>query len=384
MFLTSLLASFDPARIAAVDPILVTIGIFFIVAVVIVLISGVRIVQPYEQGLWIVLGRYRHKLNPGFNWVYPLISQVVKLDLRTMVLDVPRQEVITKDNSPTNVDAVIYIKIIDPEKTYFEVSNYKLATIALAQTTLRSVIGDMELDEVLYNRDAINTRLRDTLDEATDAWGVKVEAVEIREVDPVGRVKAAMEEQTSAERTRRAAILIADGEKRSAILKAEGEKRSRILEAEGVRQAKVLEAEGERLAQILERQGEAQGLRILALGSAPLDHKSLTVLSLDALKRLGEGAATKIVLPFEVSSLMRAASAYISGGIDPSKGDETGYDELAKHVGTPEHVLGPIPSHSEIKEELKEIEIELEKEKAQTERIAELAKKAKDPVGPGA
>jgi regulator of protease activity HflC (stomatin/prohibitin superfamily) len=367
------------AGLVLVEAIVVTLAVFFIIAVVIVLISGVRIIQPYEQGLWIVLGRYKHKLNPGFNWVYPMVSQVIKLDLRTQVLDVPRQEVITKDNSPTNVDAVIYIRIIDPEKTYFEVSNYKLATMALAQTTLRSVIGDMELDEVLYNREAINTRLRDTLDEATDGWGVKVEAVEIREVDPVGRVKAAMEEQTSAERTRRAAILIADGEKRSAILKAEGEKRSRILEAEGQRQAQILEAEGRRVAQILERQGEAQGLRILALGSAPLDQKSLTVLSLDALRHLGDGQATKIVLPFEVSGLVRSAAAYIRGGLDPAREETTSYDDLRRTVGDPVDVLGPIPTPKQLREELQTIEEEMSAEQRETERLAEAMKK----TGPG-
>ncbi|MBW3582399.1 MAG: SPFH/Band 7/PHB domain protein [Euryarchaeota archaeon] len=367
-----------------VDVTLVTLAIFFIVAIIIILISGVRIVQPYEQGLWIVLGRYRHKLNPGFNWVYPMISQVIKLDLRTQVLDVPRQEVITKDNSPTNVDAVIYIKIIDPEKSFFEVANYKLATVALAQTTLRSILGDMELDEILYNRDTINTRLRDILDQATDGWGVKVEAVEIREVDPVGRVKAAMEEQTSAERTRRAAILIADGEKRSAILKAEGGKRSRVLEAEGLRQAKILEAQGERMKQILERQGEAQGLRILALGSAELDARSLTVLSLDALKKLGEGEATKIVLPFEVSSLMRSAGAYIRGGIDPETATAKDWSsaDLEKSIGKPDDILGPIPSHEEIKHELEQVEAMTAAEEQTAAEIAALAKRKAAPREP--
>ncbi|EQD70890.1 SPFH domain-containing protein/band 7 family protein, partial [mine drainage metagenome] len=165
----------------------------------------------------------------------------------------------------------------------YKVQDYHVATVALAQTTLRSVIGDMELDEVLYNRERINTRLRDILDEATDRWGVRVEAVEIKEVDPVGPVKAAMEEQTSAERQRRAAVLRADGEKRSAILVSEGQKRSRILQAEGVRQSKILEAEGSRMATILEAQGEAQRLRILALGAGTLDAKALTVLSLDTV-----------------------------------------------------------------------------------------------------
>ena len=217
----------------------------------------------------------------------PLISEVVKLDLRTQVLDVPRQEVITKDNSPTNVDAIIYIKVIDPKKAFFEVQNYRAATVYLAQTTLRSIIGDMELDEILSNRERINVHLRDVLDEATDKWGVKVEAVEIREVDPAPKVKKAMEEQTSSERLRRAAILRADGEKKAAILTAEGSKRARILQAEGLRQSKILEAEGERMAIILQAQGEAQKLRILSVGASTLDSKALTVLSLDTMQGPG-------------------------------------------------------------------------------------------------
>ncbi|MFU8767938.1 MAG: SPFH domain-containing protein, partial [Candidatus Methanoperedens sp.] len=276
-------------------PVDMLIAIFFVVAILILFISGIAIIQPYEQALWIVLGQYKKRLNPGFNWVYPLISDVVKLDLRTQVLDVPRQEVITKDNSPTNVDAIVYIRVVDPEKSYFEVVNYHVATVSLAQTTLRSVVGDMELDEILYNRDFINTKLRDILDRATDAWGVKVEAVEIREVEPVGTVKAAMEEQTSAERKRRAAILLADGQKKAAILQAEGSKQAQILNAEGLRQSKILEAEGERVSQILRSQGEAQGLRILSVGAVPLDKKALTVLTMDMMKKVADGQSTKII-----------------------------------------------------------------------------------------
>ncbi|NMA11065.1 MAG: SPFH/Band 7/PHB domain protein, partial [Methanomicrobiales archaeon] len=191
------------------------ITVFLIIVIIIIFARGVVIVQPYEQGLQIRLGRYIGRMNPGFRWVVPLITVVKKLDLRTEVMDVPRQEVITKDNSPTNVDAIVYVRVIDPEKAYFEVMNYRSATVALAQTSLRGIIGDMELDEVLYNRDVINARLRDILDRETDAWGVKVERVEIKEVDPVGAVKQAMTEQTAAERERRAAILRADGEKRA-------------------------------------------------------------------------------------------------------------------------------------------------------------------------
>jgi regulator of protease activity HflC (stomatin/prohibitin superfamily) len=250
---------------------LLALALLVIMAIVVILMTGVRIVRPYEQAIYMRLGRYMRVLNQGMNWVTPLINEVVKIDLRTQVLDVPRQEVITKDNSPTNVDAIIYIKVIDPTKAFFQVTNYRTATIYLAQTTLRSIIGDMELDEILSNRQKINLHLRDVLDEATDKWGVKVEGVEIREVDPAGKVKDAMEEQTSAERLRRAAILKADGSKKAAILNAEGEKRARILQAEGLRQAKILEAEGERLAIILRSQGDAQKLRILSVGAMPLD-----------------------------------------------------------------------------------------------------------------
>jgi regulator of protease activity HflC (stomatin/prohibitin superfamily) len=292
------------------------------------------------------------------------------------VLEIPKQEVITKDNSPTNVDAIVYIKVIDPEKAYFEVTNYHLATVALAQTTLRSVIGDMELDEILYNRDLINNRLRDILDKATDAWGVKVEAVEIREVDPVGPVKAAMEEQTSAERRRRAAILLADGNKRSAILEAEGAKQSAILKAEGSRQSKILEAEGTRVSKILEMQGEAQSLRLMALGAAPLDKKAITVLSLDTLAKVANGQATKIIFPFEISKLIEQSAKYLGATEEgvPEIGKEMDIERL---VGKPEDVLGRIPNPDELKAEVQDIESQLKRDLEDTAVTTKDLKKTK-------
>ena len=152
-----------------VDVIYLVAGFFIAIVIVAIMMTGFWIIKPYEQGLLMVLGSFKRKLNPGLNFVPPLISVVEKLDLRTQTLDVPRQEVITKDNSPTNVDAIIYIKVIQPDKAFFEVQNYKSATIYLAQTTLRSVIGEMELDEILSNRERINSQLRDILDEVTDA-----------------------------------------------------------------------------------------------------------------------------------------------------------------------------------------------------------------------
>jgi regulator of protease activity HflC (stomatin/prohibitin superfamily) len=322
------------------------IAIVLILVIVFIFAKGVVIIQPYEQGLEIRLGKYIGRMNPGFRWVVPMVTSIVKLDLRTQVVDVPKQEVITKDNSPTNVDAIVYVRVIDPEKAFFEVSNYRTATVALAQTTLRGVIGDMQLDEVLYNRDLINTRLRDILDRETDQWGVKVERVEIKEVDPVGAVKQAMTEQTAAERERRAAILRADGDKRSAILRAEGMRQSLILEAEGSRQSQILKADGERLARILQAQGEGQGLRILALGAQPLDRKAITVLSLDALKQMANGQATKIVFPFELTALVRQASKFLGAEEEPLRGEE-------EKVVLDEKILGVLPNAEEIDEILK-------------------------------
>ncbi len=338
----------------------VIILLAFIVLLVL-LTRMIYTIQPYQQGVVTLLGSYKRIVNPGFNLVSPLAT-VLKIDLRTQVLEVPRQEVITKDNSPTNVDAIIYIKVVDPPKAIFQVQDYHVATVALAQTTLRSIIGDMELDEVLYNRERINTRLRDILDEATDRWGVRVEAVEIKEVDPVGPVKTAMEEQTSAERQRRAAVLRADGEKRSAILVAEGQKRSRILQAEGVRQSQILEAEGARVATILEAQGESQRLRILALGAGVLDAKALTVLSLDTVQKVGDGQATKILFPFEFSRLMEGASEYLGTGRQVPDRSLSTLDELEKRIGTMDDILGPIPKQEELLTDIKTIEEEIRSE----------------------
>lgn len=326
------------------------ITLLLILIIVFIFARGVVIVQPYEQALQIRLGRYIGRMNPGFRWVVPLITSVVKLDLRTQVMDVPSQEVITKDNSPTNVDAIVYVRVIDPEKAYFEVTNYRMATVALAQTSLRGIIGDMELDEILYNRDVINTRLRDTLDRETDQWGVKVERVEIKEVDPVGAVKQAMTEQTAAERERRAAILRADGEKRSAILRAEGSRKSMILEAEGERQSKILRAEGDRISRILQAQGEAHGLRIISVGAQPLDKRAITVLSLDALKQVANGQATKIVLPFEVSELIRQGARFLGAKDEPP---ESG---AAARPIQDEDILGDMPKKDEVAEILDELE----------------------------
>ena len=319
--------------------------------VVVILMTTIVQIEQYESGVALRLGKYHSMLNPGWNFVVPLITQVFKVDLRIQVLDVPRQEVITKDNSPTMVDAVVYYKVADAKKAVLAVANYRAAIVNMAQTTLRGVVGDMELDEIFSSRDKINAILREKLDIETDPWGVKVDNVEIREVDPSPNVKAAMEEQTSAERERRAAILKADGEKRSAILSAEGEKQSRILtaegdkqsrilEAEGVRQSKVLEAQGQRSQTILEKQGEAQGLRITAMGASALDSKALTVLSLDSLKEIGAGASTKFVLPFELTKLFEGAADYVGYSRKAPDRQLSELKDMEKALGNSDDTLG--------------------------------------------
>ena len=335
-------------------------GLIILVAmVIVVLFAVIRQVEQYETAVRLRLGKYHDMLNPGWNFVIPFLDQAIMVDLRTQVLDVPRQEVITKDNSPTMVDAVIYFRVADGKRAILEVSSYRQAIINMAQTTLRAVIGDMELDQVLSNRDRINHGLRDRLDVETDKWGVKVENVEIREVDPSPNVKQAMEDQTAAERNRRANILRADGDKRAAILNAEGDKQSRILEAEGLRQAQILEAQGQRTAHILQQQGEAQGLRIISMGAAALDSKALTVLSLDTLKNLGAGASTKFVLPFELTRLIEGAAEYVGASrMTPDK-EIAQVADIEKALGKADDILGPIPTADEMEKEMRAIKADI-------------------------
>lgn len=345
------------------DPLTIVLLLLLTIIVIYIIARGIIVIRPWEVGIYIRLGKFVGILRPGVHWVPPFISVVYHMDLRTQVVDVPRQDVITRDNSPVSVDAIVYFRVVDPRKAFFEVTDYRAAIIALAQTTLRSVIGDMELDEILYNRAALNAKLRKILDEATDKWGVRVETVEIREVEPSPRVKKAMEEQTSAERERRAAILRADGEKRAAILKAEGEKTAQILRAEGERMAKILRAEGERLATILRAQGEAQRLRILSLGAASLHSHALTAMSLETLKAMADGKATKIIVPFEVSRLVEALSAYIGKGVREPQIPQVDLEKLVKLIGEPEKILGKIPSYEELSVEVKKAIEEAKKRK---------------------
>ena len=255
--------------------------------------SAVEIVQAYEKRALTVFGEFRGLLDPGLNVVPPFVSRTYRFDMRTQTFDVPKQEAITEDNSPVTADAVVYIRVMDAERAFLEVDEYTRAVSNLAQTTLRAVLGDMELDDTLSRRDEINRRIRIELDEPTDRWGIRVESVEVREVRPSADVENAMEEQTSAERRRRAMILEAQGERRGAVERAQGEKQSNIIRAQGEKQAEVLESQGDAIATVLRaRSAESMGER------AVIDR------GMEALERVGQGESATFVLPQELTSLV--------------------------------------------------------------------------------
>ncbi|HTW90725.1 MAG TPA: SPFH domain-containing protein, partial [bacterium] len=243
---------------------------------------------------------------PGLNFIVPFIERLIKVDMREQVVDVPPQEVITKDNATVTVDAIIYYEVTDPVKVLYNVAQFRLATIKLAQTNLRNVIGDMSLDESLTSRERINARLRDVLDEATDKWGARATRVELQRIEPPSDVTEAMHRQMKAERERRAVVLEADGIKSAAILKAEGEKQSRILQAEGQASAiqKVAEADKYRLLTVAEGEGQAIERVYGAIHNGNPTKDLITIKYLEALAKMADGKATKLFVPYEASGVM--------------------------------------------------------------------------------
>ncbi|MBA3281703.1 MAG: SPFH/Band 7/PHB domain protein, partial [Acidimicrobiia bacterium] len=234
--------------------------------------SAVKIVQPFQRGVRERLGKYSGTLDPGLGIIVPFVDKIRLVDMREQVVDVPPQEVITSDNVVVSVDAVVYYEPTDPQRLVYNVANFILAVTKLAQTNLRNVVGDMQLDQALTSRDTINHGLRDILDDATDKWGVRVVRVEIQRIDPPPDVMSAMHEQMKAERTRRAVVTEADGRRSAAVTTAEGEKESAILRAEGERQRQILQAQGdaeatkaraeaERFRQLTVAEGEAEAIK---------------------------------------------------------------------------------------------------------------------------
>ncbi|AHF99003.1 phosphoesterase [Halostagnicola larsenii XH-48] len=330
----SVAVQFVPLQLEGVSGAAIAGGLVLVLAIITVW-QMVEIVDAYDRGALTVFGEYRKLLDPGLNIVPPFVSRVYTFDMRTQTLDVPTQEAITRDNSPVTADAVVYIRVMDAKRAFLEVDDYKRAVSNLAQTTLRAVLGDMELDDTLSRRERINERIRTELDEPTDEWGIRVESVEVREVTPSRDVKGAMEQQTSAERKRRAMILEAQGERRSAVEKAEGDKQSEIIRAQGEKQSQILEAQGDSISTVLRaRSAESMGER------AVIDK------GMDTLTEIGQSDSTTFVLPQELTSMVGRYGKHLTGSDVESDGTELdslefdeetreliGLDDIAEIIG---------------------------------------------------
>jgi regulator of protease activity HflC (stomatin/prohibitin superfamily) len=287
---------------------------FILVVALIFLYLSVRVVQQYQKMVVFRLGRTNESMvrDPGLRFLIPIIDRPVKVDVREQFIEVPSQTTITRDNAPINVDFLIYWRISDPLKSVVNVVNFPGALQGVATTTLRAVIGDILLDEVLSKREQINEVLRVKLDEVTERWGGKVTTVEIREITPPRDVQDAMNRQLTAERTRRAVVTESEGTRQAAINVAEGQKQAEILKAEGDRQAAILRAEG-----------FSQALTRIFQAAAGVDEKTMSLQYLEALKALGAGPATKFIIPAEFTRLVEPFTRYVergmSGGSSPSK-----------------------------------------------------------------
>ncbi|ELY74705.1 SPFH domain-containing protein [Natrinema pallidum] len=341
---------------------LLLVGALVLVVVIVALLSAIEIVDAYEKRALTVFGEYRKLLEPGINFVPPFVSNTYAFDMRTQTLDVPRQEAITRDNSPVTADAVVYIKVMDAKKAFLQVDDYKKAVSNLAQTTLRAVLGDMELDDTLNKRQEINARIREELDEPTDEWGIRVESVEVREVNPSKDVQRAMEQQTSAERKRRAMILEAQGERRSAVEKAEGDKQSEIIRAQGEKQSQILEAQGDAISTVLRaRSAESMGER------AVIDK------GMETLADIGQGESTTFVMPQELTSLVGRYGKHLSGSDVEADGHELESrefdDETRELIGL-----------DDIAEIIGEIDQEADMDVEAMEQEAQAIKEGKDPA----
>lgn len=305
--------------------------ILLIVLVVAFVAKGVIVVQQAEVVIIEFLGKYSRTLESGLNFIIPIIEsprgvswkitqkgfdgqsysyikERTKIDLRESVFDFPRQSVITKDNVSISINALLYFQIVDPKSAVYEIQNLPEAIEKLTQTTLRNLVGQLDLDETLVSRDKINVELRAILDEATNKWGVKVNRVELQDIIPPSDIQSAMEKQMKAERDRRAAILEAEGLKKSAILKAEGEKEAAINQAEGLKQAKILKAEGFAQARLIEADAEKEAIRRIeeAFNGAGQPDKYLIAMKyLESLKEIASGKDNKVVyMPYEATGIL--------------------------------------------------------------------------------
>lgn len=285
--------------------------VYYLCAILIVGVGGfvflsnaIRIVPEYQRLVVFRLGRCIGTRGPGLILLIPVIDRAVKADLREQVREIPHQVSITKDNAPISIDFLWYYKVLDPAESILQVGNFEVAAQGMATTTLRAVIGGIPLDDVLSQREHINTLLRTRLDEVTERWGVKVTNVEIREIIPPREVQDAMNRQMTAERVRRALVTESLGDQEAAINRAEGTKQAAVLQADGERQANILRAEGDKQSQALRAEGYSVALEKIFGAAKMIDQKTMTLQYFETLKSLGAGASTKYIFPMEFTSMI--------------------------------------------------------------------------------
>lgn len=284
------------------------VGGLILVAIVF-LASAIRVVPEYKRLVVFRLGRCIGDRGPGLVLLIPVIDRAISVDLREQVREIPQQTSITKDNAPISIDFIWFYKVLSPTDSVLQVGNFELASQGMATTTLRSIIGGIALDDVLSERETINSLLRNKLDEVTGRWGVKVTNVEIREIVPPREVQEAMNRQMSAERIRRAVVTESTGTREAAINVAEGEKQAAILRAEGEKQANILRSEGERQAQLLRAEGYSAALERIFGVAQTIDQKTLTLQYFETLKSMAANPSTKYIFPMEFTGLLESFSS---------------------------------------------------------------------------
>ncbi len=295
------------------------LGVLVLITSLAVVASSVKIIREYERVVQFRLGRLKGAKGPGIILILPVVNRLVKVDLRERYLEVPHQTAITKDNAPVDIDFLIYYKVVEASQSIVHVQNFTGASVGLATTTLRAVVGDIPLDELLSKREQINSILRTRLDEVTERWGIKVTNVEIREIRPPKDVQDAMVKQMTAERSRRALVTESDGIRESSVLKTEGAKNAAILQAEGQKQSAILVAEGNKQSQVLVADGYAQALALIFSAAKNIDSKTMALQYLDMLKALGASPSTKYIFPMEFTSIV----ARLKGFVEESSQDKT-------------------------------------------------------------
>jgi len=298
-------ALFQSGAAAAGGTAILCIGGAVLVVLLAFFANAIRVVPEYQRLIVYRLGRVLHQpKGPGLIILIPFIDRPVKVDLREQIREVPHQVSITKDNAPISIDFLWYFKVVEPTASQIAVVNFEQSAAGMATTTLRSVIGGIALDEVLSQRENINTTLRTKLDEVTERWGVKVTNVEIREIIPPKDVQEAMNRQMTAERVRRALVTESMGDKEAAVNRAEGTKQAAILQADGERQSNILRAEGDKQAQALRAEGFAVALENIFNAAKGIDQKTMTLQYFETLKSLGMGPSTKYIFPMEFTSML--------------------------------------------------------------------------------